>query len=65
MVHKVVVLQGLRIQEQGLVENSKTCVGKVEVSLILPSLYIIKLQQGEHLKNNITILLTKLDLWKR
>jgi hypothetical protein len=46
-------------------ESSKTCVGKIEVSLILPLLYTIKLQQGEHLKNNITILLAKLDLWKR
>jgi hypothetical protein len=31
----------------------------------LPLLYTIKLQQGEHLKNNITIILVKLDLWKR
>jgi hypothetical protein len=30
----------------------------------LSSLYTIKLQQGEHLKKNIPILLAKLDLWK-
>jgi hypothetical protein len=35
-------------KNKSLDRSSKICVGKIEFSLILPLLYTIKLQQGEH-----------------
>jgi hypothetical protein len=39
----IIVLQGLKIQEQGLDKKLQDLYWQIEVSLILPSLYTIKL----------------------